>query len=175
MAKANDFSQTFVVRTHLGYILNAGDHCKGYLLANSNFNNTNFDLMEQSGRRGQIPDVVLVRKSYPNARKKQRSRNWKLKSMAKQEEEESNRKVDKSRAEQDYELFLRDLEEDPELRGMVNLYKGCVFNLAPDQPEPQDGDEFMEASDEEPEADFPEIDIDDLLDDVEQMTLDDME
>jgi len=30
---------------------------------------------------------------------------------------------DQKKVEEDYELFLRDLEEDPEMRGAVNLYK----------------------------------------------------
>jgi nonsense-mediated mRNA decay protein 3 len=29
IAKSNDFSTRYIVRTHLGYILNAGDHAKG--------------------------------------------------------------------------------------------------------------------------------------------------
>jgi len=45
-----------------------------------------------------------------------------LKGLSK--EEEDAKRVDKTRVEQDYELFLRDLEEDPELRSMINLYKG---------------------------------------------------
>jgi len=37
-------------------------------------------------------------------------------------------KAEVAKAEQDYELFLRDIEEDPELRGMINLYKSkCLF------------------------------------------------
>lgn len=55
-------------------------------------------------------------------RKKSKPRNWKLKGLSK--EEEDAKRVDKTRVEQDYELFLRDLEEDPELRSMINLYKG---------------------------------------------------
>jgi len=30
---------------------------------------------------------------------------------------------DQKKVEEDYELFLRDLEEDPEMRSTVNLYK----------------------------------------------------
>lgn len=72
-----------------------------------------------------IPDIILVRKSYPNARKHARKRNWKLNKLAKVEDTENNRaKGDKIKAEMDYEMFLRDIEEDEELRGMVNLYKG---------------------------------------------------
>jgi nonsense-mediated mRNA decay protein 3 len=52
--------------------------------------------------------------------------------MVKEEEQENNRaKGDKKAAEMDYELFLRDLEEDPELRGMVNLYKGITDLFRP--------------------------------------------
>lgn len=44
------------------------------------------------------------------------------------EEEENNRaKGDKVKNDMDYELFLRDIEEDEELRGMVNLYKSMLF------------------------------------------------
>jgi len=45
-------------------------------------------------------------------------------------EEENNgekTKAEVAKAEQDYELFLRDIEEDPELRGMINLYKSKSF------------------------------------------------
>jgi nonsense-mediated mRNA decay protein 3 len=118
ICRSQDFSQTWVVRTHLGHILHAGDHAKGYLLCNANFNNVEWDNM-----RGVRPDVLLVRKSYPNARKKRKARGWKLAAMAKVEEDDGTRR-DAKRDEADYEMFLRDLEEDPELRGMVNLYKG---------------------------------------------------
>ncbi|KAI8926517.1 NMD3 family-domain-containing protein [Entophlyctis helioformis] len=183
VARSNDLSTTYFARTHLGFILNPGDHCKGYILANANFNNDNFDTLEMGTRRGTIPDVVLVRKSYPNARKRQRTRNWKLKNMVKEEDLDAHRtKADKARAEQDYEIFLRDVEEDPELRGMLNLYKGSGVvggaaaagaNNGDDMDE--DGDADMEDDDEDPEEDFPEIDIDDLLDDMEQMQLGDDE
>ncbi|KAI8914492.1 NMD3 family-domain-containing protein, partial [Gorgonomyces haynaldii] len=120
ICRAEDFSTTYQVRTHLGYILNPGDHCKGYMIGNANFNN---DFLDVFAKNKQLPDVVIVKKSYPNARKKIKSRRWKLKSMAKVEGEEIVRKQDKTRQEQDLEMFKRDLEEDPELRGLVNLYK----------------------------------------------------
>ncbi|KAJ1328792.1 hypothetical protein BSLG_010016 [Batrachochytrium salamandrivorans] len=168
VARSNDLSRTYIVRTHLGYILNAGDHAKGYILANANFNNDNFDHLMNSSRRGLVPDVVLVRKSYPNARRKQRVRGWKLKGMVKEEEQEGGgrTKADKTRAEIDYEMFLRDVEEDPELRDMMNLYK------APVQKKHTDDISMMD-SEEEPEEDFPEIDVDGLLDDMENMNIED--
>ena len=78
-----------------------------------------------------IPSIVLVKKAYPNRRKKNKTRNWRLRSIAKEAGEEgetgNSRGVvgkmggrDQKKVEEDYELFLRDLEEDSEMRGAVN-------------------------------------------------------
>ncbi|KAJ3282265.1 hypothetical protein HDU76_008738 [Blyttiomyces sp. JEL0837] len=168
IARATDLSTTFYVRTHLGNILNAGDHAMGYDLRSSNFNDDNFD--KYISMNGSLPDAVLVKKSYPNARKKSRTRNWRLKKITVEEEVEAlgKSKAEKAKADQDYEMFLRDLEEDPELRGMVNLYKGERVRGAHD-------DETMD-DDEEPEEDFPEVDDTELLDELmEGMNIDDSE
>lgn len=149
-------------RTHLGGILQPGDTVLGYFLTRANFNSDAFDQLDS----GRIPDVILVKKTYPNRRKKARSRNWKLKSIAKEaeegvagDEEEDERKkkkkgssaavgrgalgrrggLDQSRVEADYEMFLRDLEEDPELRGTINLYRAD----RPAGAAGADGDETM--------------------------------
>ena len=43
---------------------------------------------------------------------------------------------DQKKVEQDYELFLRDREEDPELRSAINMYRAPeVIMAAPDAPE----------------------------------------
>ncbi|KAJ3352647.1 hypothetical protein HDU91_005982, partial [Kappamyces sp. JEL0680] len=141
----------------------------GYFLANSNFNHENFDAMLGGKMKSSLPDVILVRKSYPNARKKSRSRNWKLKSMAKVEDLEGRTKQEKANAEKDLELFLRDVEEDPELRGMMNLFKTEDTMAAAG-----DADDEM-ASEEEAEEDFPEINMDELLEDMGEMNIDDDE
>lgn len=39
------------------------------------------------------------------------------------------RKGDMSRAEEEYERFLQELEEDKNLRSQINIYK-CTFSLA---------------------------------------------
>ncbi|KAJ3274537.1 hypothetical protein HDV01_002665 [Terramyces sp. JEL0728] len=163
VAKAHDLSQTFLVRSHLGHILNPGDHCKGYQLSNSNFNHDNFEALTSS-KNNNIPDIILIRKSYPNARKKSRNRQWKLKSMAKTEDMEQVRtKQEKMQAEKDYELFLRDIEEDPELRGMMNIFKNS---------DAMEHDEADMDDEDEPEADFPEINMDELMDDMADMQID---
>jgi nonsense-mediated mRNA decay protein 3 len=170
----------------------------GYHLSNTNFNSDDFASLPQD----RIPDVILVRKAYPNRRKKNKSRNWRLRSMAKEEGEEgetgSGRGAvgrmggrDQKKVEEDYELFLRDLEEDQEMRSTVNLYKGDDMKLgksgsrtgdektrkktqhsmdvdeaAAPVPEP-----VLQAGGEEEEADFPEVRLEELLENFDEMTL----
>ena len=195
-------------RTHLGAILQPGDTVLGYHLTNSNFNNEDFEALDQ----GRLPDVMLVKKTYPNRRKKNKTRAWKLRSIAKEAEDVAEgtvgrgalgRKggVDQRNVERDYELFLRDLEEDKEMRGAINLYKqeqreadgdlqmaagqsgsgmaggkrrqGAVKQAAQQMDVEDDGmaedggeDEGTVADDEE---DFPEIDMDELLEHFEEL------
>lgn len=117
-------------RTHLGGILQPGDTVLGYHLTNSNFNNEAFEGLDEQ----RIPDVILVRKTYPNRRKKAKPRNWKLRSIAKEAEDVGENTLgrgalgrrggnDQKNVERDYEMFLRELEEDQEMRREVNLYK----------------------------------------------------
>ncbi|KAI0064206.1 NMD3-domain-containing protein [Artomyces pyxidatus] len=200
-------NQIFHTRTHLGAILQPGDTVMGYLLSNSNFNSDDFAKLPQD----RLPDIVLTKKSYPNRRKKNRTRNWRLRSIAKEEGEEGEtgggRGVvgrmggrDQKKVEEDYELFLRELEEDPELRSAVNLYKSdgmktekagsglaggksrkkTQFSMdvdeAPAHVEPAVAVDAMEAGegeDEEEEADFPEVKLDELLEHFDEMTLGD--
>jgi nonsense-mediated mRNA decay protein 3 len=133
---------TYHTRTHLGAILQPGDTVLGYHLTNSNFNNDAFESMDA----GRLPDVVLVKKTYPNRRRKSKPRNWKLRSIAKEADdvaEDSNSKtvgrgalgrrggVDQKNVERDYELFLRDLEEDREMRAAINLYRNDIKAAPP--------------------------------------------
>lgn len=67
----------FHCRTHLGAVLKPGDTVLGYLLANSNFNNDAWETMNQD----RVPEVVLIRKTYPARRKQKKPRNWRLQSM----------------------------------------------------------------------------------------------
>jgi nonsense-mediated mRNA decay protein 3 len=194
-------------RTHLGRFLQPGDTVLGYHLTNANFNSYSFEALDPS----RIPDVILVRKTYPNRRKKNKARNWKLRSIAKEAEENTDAPttetrvgrgalgrrggVDAKNVERDYELFLRDLEEDPEMRAAVNLYKAD----APADAEDEDDDVAMGSTavagsgmrggkrrtgaaaaaaaemdmdddmSEEEEEDFPEIQIDELLEHFEEL------
>ncbi|KAJ1975633.1 ribosome-binding protein [Dimargaris xerosporica] len=157
VARASDLGTndtTFLVRSHLGHLLNPGDHCLGYDLTTCNFNNDHFDQLDA----GRIPDVVIVKKHYPGRRKKTKRRTWKLKSLTKEQDELVARKQDLKRIEQDYELFLRDLEEDPELRANINLYKADDA-----QSVMTDGGTDMD----ETEADFPEVQLHELMNELD--------
>ncbi|GJJ14763.1 hypothetical protein Clacol_009031 [Clathrus columnatus] len=188
-------------RTHLGGILQPGDTALGYYLSRSNFNSDEFATLDPD----RIPDVILIKKTYPTRRKKNKPRAWRLKSMAKEVEEDTQTDKkgmigkmggrDQKKVEQDYELFLRDLEEDPEMRSAVNLYKteGAGAGLsggksralkkarkaaqATGQQMDMDDEDILpetEMEDEpEGEADFPEVKLDELLDDFDDLTIGD--
>ncbi|KAG8820262.1 hypothetical protein FRC19_009013 [Serendipita sp. 401] len=199
-------STTYHTRTHLGGILQPGDTVMGYWLTRSNFNSPAFESLDPS----RIPDVILVKKSYPNQRKKNKQRNWKLKSMAKEAEEgaginDSNAGygrgalgrrggLDQKRVEKDYELFLQSIEEDTEMRAAINLYKGRNVRTDTDMnPEKAPGsskkqksdsqfamevDNTLQADDETDggdDPDFPDVKLDELLDDFEEMGIQDEE
>lgn len=219
-AKADDDGMgddgIYHTRTHLGAILQPGDTVLGYHLTNANFNNDEFESLDQT----RIPDVILVRKTYPNRRKKTKTRNWKIRSIAKEAEDvaEGSNTVgrgalgrrggnDAKNVERDYELFLRDLEEDKEMRAAINLYRvekkdtegdvdmgkstagsgmaggkrrGQNKVQAPAAPaededmeveDGQAGGEDEESGSEE--EDFPEIDMDELLEHFEELDVDD--
>lgn len=190
-------TQIFHTRTHLGGILQPGDTAMGYYLTSSNFNSDDFATLQAD----RIPDIVLVKKAYPNRRKKGKPRNWKLRSIAKEQGEEGDtgggRGVvgrmggrDQKRVDEDYELFLMDLEEDPELRGTVNLYKTKDVNMKDaidggrrqrhgqygmDVDEVDGGHVPLTSGEEgeEEEPDFPEVKLEELLEEFDEMTLED--
>jgi len=169
VARASDMGgndTTFYTRTHLGGVLHPGDAVMGYHISGTNYNNQYYDQLEESKYASTIPDVVLVKKHYPR-RKKGKSRNWRLKRLAKEESEMAPRKQDQARMEADFEMFLRDVEEDTELRAGLALYKAQqaaeVNNAEIDAMEESD------AGDDE----VPVIPMEQLLDEFEDMTMED--
>lgn len=151
---------TFYVRSHLGGILHPGDSVSGYDLETVNWNSELWDELDKD----KLQSVVLIKKVLSEeekmAKRKNRGRNWRLKRMAVKHDEREQMKVEESydkskpsnkndaallRQERDYEEFLEELEEDPELREAVDVYV-------------QDDDE--EAGDDDlNEESLPELDI----------------
>ncbi|PJF18012.1 hypothetical protein PSACC_02151 [Paramicrosporidium saccamoebae] len=120
VARASDFgrnTQSFHCRTHLGFILKPGDVVLGYDLSTSNFNNVEFT---EYTIRHEIPDVILVRKSYDHLRRSGK-RKWKLKQLAMDVDEMEPARG--TPTDRDYERFMQELEEDQEMRSAINLYR----------------------------------------------------
>ncbi|GES60700.1 nonsense-mediated mRNA decay protein 3 [Aspergillus terreus] len=164
VARASDFSgdKQFFTRTHLGSILHPGDSVLGYMVTGANFNNPEFEQIEQSKTYGaRVPDVVLVKKHYPNRQKKNK-RNWKLKRLAVGESDLLPTDHEQERVENDFEMFLRDVEEDAELRATLALYK----NKKKD-------DEMSIAETDMMDGEAPKINMDELLDDFDDLDIDD--
>lgn len=175
VTRIDDMEKTFNVRTHLGHFLHPGDSVMGYMLTGANFNNPQFEAMEDSHTYGsRIPDVVLVKKYWPRKRK-HRNRNWRLKRMAKDEGELLPKKADQERMDNEYELFLRDVEEDEELRAALALYKNTNKNKV--KPEAAMDVDSMSVAETEAtdDADLPKVNMDELLDEFDELTVEDHE
>lgn len=157
-------NEEFYIRSHLGGILHPGDSALGYYLKNSNFNSDLFDQLDSDN----VVDVVLVKKHYMRSNKRMKNRQWKLKRMANERKDivanevldSRQAKQEEERAEKDYEMFLQELEEDEELRQNINLYKSEKAGVKLDEDEMEEED------------DAPQINIDELLDELDEMTLD---
>lgn len=168
MARATDLgtnNKTYWARTHLGGLLHAGDSVMGYMLSGAVFNNPEFEAIEQSHTySSRIPDVIIVKKHYPN-RRRTRKRQWKVKRMAKDEGELLPKKTDQERMDREFEQFLQDIEQDEDFRAGVQLYKQPKR-----QPHP---DEMSVATTDDGDDDGPQVNMDELLDDFDELTMED--
>ncbi|CAG9865332.1 unnamed protein product [Phyllotreta striolata] len=139
---------TIHTRTHLGHVLKPGDSVLGYNLEDSNVNDANFDKLDKSI----VPDVILVKKHYGDKSFRRRQRIWKLKRLA-----EGDTAFDPDA--NDFNEFLDDLEEDPDLRQNINIFKDKTKQIPVDS--------FDEQNENLPQITLAEM-LDDLvLDDVE--------
>uniref|UniRef100_A0A6T9YL50 60S ribosomal export protein NMD3 OB-fold domain-containing protein n=1 Tax=Bigelowiella natans TaxID=227086 RepID=A0A6T9YL50_BIGNA len=153
----DDEDSEYISMTHLAHQLNAGDTCAGYDLKSLIVQDD-----VQSRLRGRdLPEVMIVRKTFPNRKNRARARRFKLKTLQKERAEGkgSRRNPDKT-AEDDMEVFMNDLEEDPEMRADVNLYKRKIVSSRAAE------DAKMKEEDEEDDDGFPEISMDELIDDM---------
>ncbi|XP_063976766.1 60S ribosomal export protein NMD3 isoform X2 [Diachasmimorpha longicaudata] len=100
-------------RTHLGHVLKPGDSALGYAVGDSNINDPNYDKLAQDS----IPDIILVKKFYGTERTaRRRARMWKLKHL-------HDEVVSMGTDNNEYNDFLEDLEEDPEMRQNINIFR----------------------------------------------------
>ena len=164
VARVSDFGVNDVIlhaRTHLGHHLQAGDTALGYDLASLQI----VDPELEKYRRGtQLPDVLLVKKSYQEKRRRRRNkgvgRQWKLQRMDVVEDDAAGHKAgarEEERRAMDEELFMQELEEDEEVRAQVQIYRDP--NAAAAAAAPNDAGDNDESDD-----DVPEVPIESLLD-----------
>ena len=172
IARASDLGvndTTYFTRTHLGAVLHPGDSVMGYHLTGTNFNNPHFEALEQSNAyASSIPDVMLVKKFYAR-KKKTKTRNWRLKRMAKEEGEVLPKKQDQERMDMDFEMFLRDVEEDTELRSTLALYKAQQAKRERDSRMEGVETASVAETEETDGEETPKIDMDELLDEFEEL------
>ncbi|KAG0724939.1 60S ribosomal export protein NMD3 [Chionoecetes opilio] len=133
-------------RTHLGHLLAPGDTVMGFDLRVSNVNDDNIDKMSEDA----VPDVVLVRKVFADKATRNARRRWKLKHLALNDDTGSQNR----RVSWDYTDFLEDLEEDPQYRTNVNIYRDEAKRVAAAVP----------GNDEA--ADLPQVSLEEMLEDL---------
>jgi nonsense-mediated mRNA decay protein 3 len=147
VARSSDFGMndnTTRTITHLGHVLRVGDNCLGYMP-----DNTTID----TGRNTNLPEIILVKKNYVNRKNRAGKRKFKLKELIKADQE--NNRSQKS-TEKDLEDFMQELEEDTEMRGMIDIYKN-------------DSKRVPMTDNEDSDDGFPEIQMDELLDEMANM------
>lgn len=194
VARLSDFGsndRTYVSRTHLGHLLHPGDHAMGYDVGNANLVG---DEVEAAMHKGLgLPEVVLVRKSFEDKRRRRRAkgqqRAWKLRRMAVEyaaddEAQQGGHAGQRGRGlpsheveAADMERFLEELEEDPDMRARVALYRdptaasdvhaagACHATLPPDAAGESDEDD----------EDGLEVPLEELLDDLAAMQIEEEE
>lgn len=71
-----------------------------------------------------MPPVIIVRKTYPKFRKRQKHRLWKLKQLEKEGIDDNNfHKKKQNTADRDMDMLIQDIEDDPEIRDQINPYE----------------------------------------------------
>ncbi|KMT05339.1 hypothetical protein BVRB_7g174740 [Beta vulgaris subsp. vulgaris] len=161
VARVSDFGKNdtmFYVRTHLGHLLNPGDYALGYDVYGANPNDSELDKYKGLV----LPEVILLKKSYEEKRQRKRGkpRAWKLKNLNMEVEDTTRGKIDQDKVDNEYEEFLRDLEENPELRFNVSLYRNKEYQPS-ESTSMADGDEL------------PSVPLDELLADLDLSDEDD--
>ena len=123
---AND--RTFFVNTHLGNFLNPFDTVLGYDLDQMQLSELDDYENKNTKSKASLPEVVLVRKSFPRARKRHTNRFWHIKKLDMEQIDEGNihqkkNKEGKTSKDVDMDHFMQDIEENPDMREHINLYK----------------------------------------------------
>mmetsp|Transcript_14422 Transcript_14422/g.25165 ORF Transcript_14422/g.25165 Transcript_14422/m.25165 type:complete len:545 (-) Transcript_14422:707-2341(-) len=191
LARKSDLGRNetvFFCKTHLGFILHPGDTVLGYDLTALQVVAEDYDRHINKGNI--VPDVIIVRKSFEEKRRKRRAkglpeRMWKLRSLGidvAEVAEASGRGrqtggTDANQVERDRQRFLEELEEDADMRQRINLYKdtdAMTRNQAA-ASRPAGIDEDEDDDDDQDDDDQIEVPLNELLDDLEALGLEEEE
>jgi hypothetical protein len=153
---SNTNNTLFSVRSHIKDNIRAGDTVMGYDFTAINLEGEIEGIIQNSDK---VPDVILVKRKF-----KRGKRIWKLKHI----EKEDGNKVKQSKMQieneaNQYEEFLKDIEEDKPMRKLMNIYKdeAAIKELE---------NQFctLQVDDENPNVNDPDIDIkvEDMLDEL---------
>ncbi|KAF2290505.1 hypothetical protein GH714_014162 [Hevea brasiliensis] len=167
VARLADFGKNdtiFFIKTHLGHILKPGDQALGYDLYGANSNDIELDKYKGLV----LPEAILIKKSYEENRQRKlgKPRAWKLKSLN-MEADDSGGRHDQEKTNTEYEEFLRDLEENPELRFNISLYHNKEYQPS-EMASMTDGEEVPSVPLDELLADLDISDMEDGDDDMRE-------
>eukprot|EP00397_Hematodinium_sp_SG-2012_P033518 GEMP01035826.1.p1 GENE.GEMP01035826.1~~GEMP01035826.1.p1 ORF type:complete len:544 (+),score=109.74 GEMP01035826.1:37-1668(+) len=171
LARLADFGvneERIITKSHLGsYHLHAGDHVLGYDLRTINASGIDDKVIEQYSA---ATPIIIIRKKYLTSQKRRiERRKWKLERLQVENDDGMMKVKEAVRDERDFNDFQDDLEEDPELRRNVNLYRDPA-RLRSAEEEEEEESKKDEDEDEMSEDDLPEIPLAELL---EALTLND--
>ena len=157
----------FEERSHVGYLMKAGDVCVGYDLTETQF--VDEEDAEEMRASGKLPDVIVIRKLYggvaTNESNASKKRIWRLQRLDVEIADDlKSARAAKSKGDaddMDEEDFMREVEADKEMRSQMNLYKSEQLekkNAIEDEKMKEDG------ADDNDEDDDQEIKLEELLD-----------
>jgi nonsense-mediated mRNA decay protein 3 len=112
------YGERLLVRSHLGAQLKEGAHCCAYDMRACVLP----DVVQHIFTKQDLPDVVIAGTGHPTRHRGRRKRVWHLKQLAPRKDDE-----------EEFEEFLDELENDPDLRKDVNIYRNP--DLTDDNPD----------------------------------------
>jgi len=170
-------------RSHVGYLLKAGDVCLGYDLKETQFVD---DEAESTRSQGKLPDAIVVRKLYGDptcgSAVASKRRIWRLQRLDVDTKEIDSPKSRRGTAaaaaadadDMDEEDFMQEVEADRDMRSGINLYKSELAS----KKKHQEGDEVEKGSpggrdivdddddDDNDDEDDQKVTLEELLDDL---------
>ncbi|CAD7937230.1 unnamed protein product [Amoebophrya sp. A120] len=170
------------VRSHLGHLVEAGDHVLGYDMRTVNVSGEDDDKIG-SVKPENLPDVILVKKKYlASTARRTAKRKFQLRRLAVQDQDMARgaRAAKMATEERDFEQFQQDIEEDEDLRKDVKLYRrGKLLKNQQDSGrnkfdalgeqansgetgEENDDTEKQTAADSDEDDELPDVPIDEL-------------